>query len=372
VAMTASPKTRLLLLGGGLTHICLINRLAKRELEQFKIILIAPSPSFYYLEMAAGYIECNFAEKDIALNISELCGSKEVHFVEANPVKINAVEKFITLGDGRDISFDVLSLNLDPYGRYIEGVAEYAVPIYYRDNLKKVKRYFIDHSMSSSLTIVGAGKTGIEIALALRLLLDQCHKDVDITIIEAAQSLLPGYNLKTKNIIMDELKRRRIETLLGRRVIRVSGDLLVFNDNSVLDYGYLVWTAKPVSYPVLEGSGLATDENGRLMVNSTLETNKSDLIFGCGESVTVQDLNGQMPEYDADKQAGILLKNITNTIHGKSLYLYFPTENPQKVINLGNKRALIQKRELVSRGRRGWRLRRNQDQKFMKAFHRGL
>jgi selenide,water dikinase len=363
-----ATKTRLLLVGAGLTHICLLNKLSRPEMERLKIILIAPYSSFYYSEMAAGYLEGTFTEHEIVVDILKLCNSKGVHFVEAAPVKLDLQEKSVALSDGRNITFDMLSLNLDQYGRYVEGVAQYGVPIDYHDNLKKVKRYFADHHINTSITIVGAGKLGIEVALSLRLLSDKYKRQLDITIIEAAQSVLPGYDLKTKKIVLNELKQQRIEVLLGRRVVRVTGDLFVFNDNSVLDHSYLIWTPKPVSYPVLEGSGLATDEKGRLLVNSTLRTSKSELIFGCGDSVAIQDLYRPMPDHDADKEAEILLKNIINTLQGNNLRLYMPLEKSKKVINLGNKRAVTQKQELVSKSGLGWRFRIAHDKKFIRAL----
>jgi NADH dehydrogenase FAD-containing subunit len=368
VMKTAIPKTRLLLVGGSLIQLCMINRLSKQEMERLKIILITPFSSVYYLEMASGYLEGTFTEAEIAIEVVKLCDRKRIHWIEATPVKIDIDGKAVTLEDGRIITFDILSLNPDPYGRYVEGVAKYGIPIQVHDNLKKIKQYFMERNIESNLTIVGSGKLGVEVALAIRLLVDKCRQNVNITIIEAYQSLLPGYDIKVKKIVQEELKRQRIEILLGRKVIRVTGDLLIFNDNSVLDYGYLIWTAKCIRYPILDGSGLATDEQGRILVNPNFRTNKSDLIFACGECAAIQDFIQQWPEFDPDKEAEVLLQNIINSVIGTSLNCYIPLGKNKRVINLGHKRVVIQKHGLVSKGVFGWRSQKSRDEKFMKKL----
>jgi selenide,water dikinase len=320
--------------------------------------------------MAGGYLEEIYTEAEITVDLFQLCEKKGVRLIVENPVKLDIEGKSVTLEDGRTITFDLLSLDLDSNGQQMEGVSRFGIPIRYSDNLKKIKQHLMNRNIDHNLTIVGAGKLGVEAALSLRLLLSEHHQNSNITLIEAAQSVLPGYDLKAKKFILEELKQQRIELLLGRKVIRVTGDLLIFNDNSVLDYGYLIWTAKSIAYPVLNGTGLAVDEKGRLLVNPTLRTNKCDFIFASGESVAIQNLYVKMPEFEPDKQAELLLENIIHTLKKTTLRAYIPIENYKKVINMGNKRAVTQKHELVIKGGRGWRFGKSRAEKFIKQLQK--
>jgi NADH dehydrogenase FAD-containing subunit len=364
-------KTKLLLIGGSLTHICLINKLSKWELERLKIILITPFPFYYYLEMAAGYLEGVFTEEKVAIDLAKVCQRKGVHFIAAQSIRIDAKGRAVTLDDGRRIEFDILSLNLEPFGCYLEGLSQYGIPVRYNDNLPKIKHRFQERNMDSNITIVGAGKLGIEVALALRGLVSKNHRNMDITLIEGSQSLLPGYDITVKRMIQEKLKQQQIELLLGRSVIRVTGDLLVFNDNSVLEYGYLIWTVKPNRYPILEACGLVRDEQGRIIVNPDLKIQGYDMIFACGENVVIQDHDSFDSQLDPEKEADLLLKNIMNTVKAVPSLKITPSKITKRIIYLGHQRAITQKHESVSKGRMGWHIRKSHDQKLIKKLQNG-
>jgi selenide,water dikinase len=361
-------KTRLLLLGGSLTHICFLNTLSRREMEHLKIILITPFLSFYYQEMAAGYLEGIFSEENVQIDISTLCERKGVHLIIAQPVKIDAENKRVVLEDGRNITYDILSLDLAPFGQYIEGLSYYGMAIHYDDNLQKVKQYFQKRSIESNVTIVGAGKLGVEIALALRSLADANHQNLNITLIEGAQTLLPGYDIEVKKMVHDRLRQHKIDLLLGRNVIRVTGDLLVFNDHSVLEYGYLIWTAIANRYPLLDGSGLLMDERGRVVVGPTLQIEGHEIIFACGESAVIQNSNQFFSSTDPAKEGEALLRNIIKTIQNVPLLQYIPQEAYQGNIYLGKKRAINQHRDSISKGFLVWHFRKTHNQKLIRKL----
>ncbi len=361
-------KTRLLLIGGSLTHICFLMKLSRREMERLKIILVTPFYSLNYLEMAAGYFEGIFPEENVQIDISTICERKGVHLITAQPVKIDAENNWVELEDGRKVTYDILSLNLEPFGRYVEGLSHYGMAILYDDNLQKIKQYFQKRSIESNITIVGAGKLGVEVALGLRFLADTNNHNLNITLIEGAQTLLPGYDIKVKKLVQERLRERRIDLLLGRSVIRVTGDFLVFNDNSVLEYGFLIWTARATHYPLLDGSGLMMDERGRVIVKPTLQAEGHKMIFACGESTLIQHPIQLFSPTNPPHEAEILLRNIMKTIKDAPLLKYVPDQAQKGNIYLGKKRAITQNNDSVSKGFWGWYVRKSHDQKLMKKL----
>jgi NADH dehydrogenase FAD-containing subunit len=368
---TTLPKARLLLVGADLTHICLIQRLSPAELEKLKIILVAPFPFFYYQEMAAGLLTETFQETEVTIDIAQICNYRGVHFLEATPIKIDVLSKSVTFENGRNISYDILSLNLGHQGRQVEGVEKYGVPIACQNNLLKIKQYFTGHLVDPNLTIIGGGKPGIEIALALRQLLDEHRqKNINITIIEAAHTLLPGYDLAVKEFIQNELKQQRIELLLGRRVVRVTGDLLIFQDNSVLDYGYLIWTPKPVDYPFTNNSGLVTGESGRLVVCPSLQAVEDFSVFGSGIGTELQSEGRQVLGADPDYEAGLLLRNFIQLTNGQPLSEYQSKGQAKDLIMLGPRRALVQKKKSLSVSGIKWGFQNARNQKFIKMLQK--
>ncbi len=359
------PKTRLLLIGGSLTHLCFLSKLSGREMERLKIILVTPFLSLYYPEMAAGYLEGIYSEKDVQIDISTLCERKGVHLIIAQPVKIDTENKEVALEDGRRITCDILSLNLEPFGRYAKGLSYYGIPIHFDDNLQKLKQHFLKKSIESNITIVGAGKLGVEIALALRFLGEMHHHSLNITLIEEAQTLLPGFDIEVKKMVHNRLKERRIDLLLGRTATRVTSDLLVFNDRSVLEYGYLIWTTLATDYPILEGSGLKMDERRRVMVETDLRAYGKKMVFVCGESTFIQGANQLFNPTDPTQEAEILLRNILNTIKNIPLIQYIQPDTNRGNIYLGGKKAITQKKNSFSMGFLDWHFRKSHDRRLI-------
>lgn len=358
-------KTRILLIGGSLTHLCFLSKLSVREMERLKIILVNPFPSLYYPEMAAGYLEGIFSEKDVQIDISTLCERKGVHLIIAQPVKIDTENKEVALEDGRRITYDILSLNLEPFGRYAEGLSYYGITIYFHDNLQKLKQHFLKKSIESNITIVGGGKLGVEIALALFCLGERHHRSLNITLIEEAQTLLPGFDIKVKKMVQNRLKERRVDLLLGRTVTRVTGDFLVFNDHSVLEYGFLIWTTVATDYPILEGSGLKMDERGRVIVEADLRAQGEKMVFACGESTLIQGANQLFHSMDPWREAEMLLRNILKTINNIPLIQYIQSSTNRGNIYLGGKKAITQKKNSFSMGFLDWHFRKSHDRKLI-------
>ncbi|HBE79265.1 MAG TPA: hypothetical protein DDW65_16055 [Firmicutes bacterium] len=209
--------------------------------------------------------------------------------------------------------------------------------------------------------------------MALRQLLDEHQqRNINITIIEAAQTLLPGYDLAVKEFIQNELKQQRVELLLGRRVVRITGDLLIFQDNSVLNYGYLIWSPKPVDYPFMNSSGLVTGESGRLVVCPSLQAAGNFAVFGSGIGTELQSEVGQVLGADPEYEAGLLLRNIIQMKNGQCLSEYQSKGQAKDkgLIMLGHKRALVHKKKSISVSGMKWSSQNADNQKFIKMLQR--
>lgn len=361
-------QVKLLLVGGSLTHACLLKQFAKMSPNILKVALITSAPMICYQEMAGSYLAGDCSDLDITIHLQHRCNIQKADYIEGNVVQIMPGAKEVIMADGRRISYDILALNPDEYGQEVEGVSKYGFPIRFSENMKKLKRQLFTRKIDNRITIIGAGKLGIELAFSIRQVMKRLNFTVAITVIEAAQTILPGYDLKMKKTILDELKTNQIELLLGRRVVRLTGDLLVFNDNSVLDYGFLIWTAHCQQNPLLKESGLALNESGRMIVNRYLQSINMPNVFGSGEHICTDHTAGLFNKIHPQQEAAILAKNILNYCGGKSLKEPVGKIKKKEMIHIGNQRSIFLMNGIVLKGKWGWKWRHDNDIQFTKLL----
>ncbi|MGE5582606.1 MAG: NAD(P)/FAD-dependent oxidoreductase [Bacillota bacterium] len=358
------PKSRLLLVGDGLTNAYLLKGIFRNGVTGFETTMFSPAPALCNLEKAGDFIEGICDESAISLNIRQLCNQAGVFYDYANILELNHSEKLALTGDGRKIPFDYSVLSLDGRGREVEGVNRYALSIQNGFNIRRIKQDLLSGLVDPNITIVGAGKLGIELALAIRHLLASAGKKAAITIIDAAHTILHGYDLTIKNLLQKELKANQIQLLLGRKVLRVTRDLLVFQDHTILNYGYLIWTPYSVAYPVLENSGL-TVRDGRLVLNRCLQLIDREYLFGAGANPIIEGLTDTYELKRAPwQEAALILENLLRLTKGKDLKQFSPAADSRKYISLGNGRAVFQAGILTFKGRLAWNLKKRSGRRF--------
>ncbi len=366
IIMKKREKTKLLLIGGGITQACLLKQFARADLAKFEIIMLSSKPVISYPEMAANFFYGYHSEEDIQLDLAGICREKGIQYVWEDIYEIDSAHQVVKTENGRVFSYDIAVINPDDNYQTIEGLLKYGVPIRLGENLPKVKQDLSGKSAERIVTIVGAGKLGVELALSLRIMFNKLKKYPVISVIEAAHSVLPGFDLQVKELVMDELINNGIELLLGRKVARITGDLLVFSDNQILDYGYLIWTPKPTVNPMLKERGLAV-ENGLLRLNSYLQSFNMLNLFGAGGMVTV---GGNYFDFMADpiEYAELLLKNIRRYSEKNRLIKVTPPKQKQTVLNIKPKHAVQVVKERVSHGKHIWKKKKLRDLKLSRKL----
>ena len=134
----------------------------------------------------------------------------------------------------------------------------------------------LDANKTKTVNIIGAGPTGIELALALRR---------DVRVIEAAPSILNGFSEETKEAIRKELKAYNIDLKLNTKVVKIGTDYIATADNKVFDRGITVWTSGVKQPPLID----ALTGGRRLVVNKFLNIDGYKNIYAVG------DINGSGP-----------------------------------------------------------------------------
>lgn len=162
-----------------------------------------------------------------------------------------------------------------------------------------------EHELSTNpiaVTIIGGGATGVELAAELKETTRQLSKfglqnlknnPIKITVVNAAEQLLPGLSQKISNGAKEILKEEDVEVLNSAKVIAVEENKAIIEKNGErieLVADLQVWAAGVKSPDFLAKMGLETTRGNQLVVNGYLQTS-DPYIFAIGDCASAKWIN---------------------------------------------------------------------------------
>ncbi|EBA00817.1 NAD(P)/FAD-dependent oxidoreductase [Marinobacter sp. ELB17] len=182
------------------------------------------------------------------------------------------------------------------------------------------------------INIIGAGATGVELAAELRLASRELPvygmnhlraSDVSISVIEAADRILPALPTRLSSAATRELEHQHVKVLTGQPVSEIKEDSIVMKDGTELPSDMTIWAAgikAPVFLSKLEG--LEVNRDNQLVVLQTLQTTHDTDIFALGDCAACPQPGSERPvparAQAAHQQADALFKTLCNRLHGKA------------------------------------------------------
>ncbi|MEA1080095.1 NAD(P)/FAD-dependent oxidoreductase [Marinobacter qingdaonensis] len=187
-----------------------------------------------------------------------------------------------------------------------------------------------DHGLN--ISIIGAGATGVELAAELRLASRELPvygmnhlqpSDVSITVIEAADRILPALPARLSAAASRELERQHIDVRTGQPVSEVRASSLVMKDGTELPSEMTIWAAGIKAPAFLaELDGLEANRGNQLVVRQSLQTTRDEAIFALGDCAECPQPDSDRPvpprAQAAHQQADALFKTLCNRLAGEA------------------------------------------------------
>ncbi len=197
------------------------------------------------------------------------------------------------------------------------------------------KIFAADNSLNNqklNITIIGAGATGVELAAQLRQIADLLDSymditgqsvDIEVSIIEGADRILPALPEYLSTATSAQLKKLGIAIYTGERVTGITDTSVNTASGKVIPSNIPVWAAGIKAPAVLQDcDGLESNKLNQLLVTGTLQTTVDDNIFALGDCAACEWKNGQnIPPraQSAHQQATLLAKSLRLRLNKKPL-----------------------------------------------------
>lgn len=152
-----------------------------------------------------------------------------------------------------------------------------------------------------SLTVVGGGPTGVEMAGALAELAagplksdhEHAAKHIKINLIEAGPRLLPTFSAKLSERTRKDLEKMGVQVFLNTAVAKVAPRKISIKDGADIPSEVTIWAAGVKGEPTAEILKLPTVRT-RIDTTATLQVNHYPDIWAIGDIAGVTDKDGKL------------------------------------------------------------------------------
>jgi NADH dehydrogenase FAD-containing subunit len=104
---------KLLLVGGGHTHLHILKKLQQNRIPNVEVTLLSPFPVQYYSGMISGFVEGLYTEEQIGVNLRMLCVAAGVSFIEDSAASVDTDRQtVITERTRRMLPYDAVSFDI--------------------------------------------------------------------------------------------------------------------------------------------------------------------------------------------------------------------------------------------------------------------
>jgi NADH dehydrogenase len=349
----ARTKPRIVVVGGGAGGAELVTALGRKfGREMAKVTLVDCVASHLWKprlhEVAVGLI----SPGEDAVPYLALGQANNFRFQMGALTGLDAANKTISIAgiagaDGsdlvgpRNIPYDtlILAIGSEVNNFHIEGVNEYCHMLDSARQAEAFHRRLLERAIQLSegargdlrIGIVGAGATGVELAVELYHAIDAMQRfggllgsgRLAITLVEMAPRVLANSQPRTSVFAERALSRLGVTVRLNASVTRVTAEALVLKGGEEIPCDLKVWASGITGLSVAGQLGFQVNKNRQILCDSFLRCEDVEGIYALGDCAAVLDpkTGNQLPATAqvAHQQAAYLVKVIASSHQGGSV-----------------------------------------------------
>ncbi|SOC13007.1 NADH dehydrogenase FAD-containing subunit [Ureibacillus xyleni] len=293
---------KLVLLGGGYGNMRVLLRLLPNNFPEDTVITLVDRTPFHSLKtefyaLAAG----TSTDKEIRVNFPE---HPRLNTVYGEITKVDLKAKTVILEDGQEVPYDDLVIGLGCEDNYhgVPGAEENSYSIQTIAKSRTTFEKLCGLPPGSSVGIVGAGLSGIELASELR----ESRKDLKIKLFDRSDRILRDFPEKLSKYVKDWFIKHDVEVIANSNITKVEATKL-YNHDDIIDVDAIVWTAGVQPVKIVRDLDAEKDRRGRPLVNQYFQLTADENVYVIGDCAS-SDLpaSAQLAEEQAERVVKVL------------------------------------------------------------------
>lgn len=358
---------QIVLAGGGHAHLQVIEAFGRRPLSDWQIILVSPGEKAVYSGMLSGLLAGHYRRNEVEIDLVALCRANDVDFVQGSGSGIDRDRRLLCLDDGRELAFDILSLDVGgasvPDG--IAGAHDHAIPVRSIDRFFEAVRHDSD---DQRFTVIGGGAGGVETALALHHRAAR-HKAPSVNLVRlvTAGSLLERQPDGMRREVRRLFETRGIGLMENAEVMEISASAIVLTERECLRSDATILAAGPAPHDWLARTGLDLVD-GSIAIRPTLQSMSDPNIFAAGDCATLVAAPQLKSGVNAVRAGAVLAENLRLHAENRQLRKWHPPARQLMLLATGDQSAFACWGAFWWRGKWAWRLKRRIDRRWVRRF----
>lgn len=359
---------RLVLIGGGHTHVHVLEALAAQPLPAAQVTLVSPFAASVYSGMVPGVVAGHYETQACLIPLAPLAARARVQRVEGTAVALDAAARRVTLADGSTLAYDVLSLDTGAAmdREVIPGAREHALFVRPIEHFVRLVEplFALAGERALSVVVVGGGAGGVELALALQHRLGERAR---VSLVTGGTPPLPEHPPGVGRRAQRALKRARI-TVLEDSCTEITASHVVLGRGARLECDAPVLAIGASAPPWLRGSGLALDERGFVATGATLQSTSHAEVFAAGDVAGRIDAPHPKSGVYAVRAGPPLALNLRRFVAGGTLEPWQPQRHALGLLSCGRRYAIATWGGRSAEGRWVWWWKDRIDRAFIARF----
>jgi selenide,water dikinase len=346
---SSAPITRdLLLIGGGHAHAIVLKMWGMTPLPGVRLTLVNPDPTAPYTGMLPGFVAGHYGRDEVEIDLVKLAGFAGARLILGHVEGLDLKAGRASVAGRPDIAFDIASLDIGIASGQPRTVAgETALwPAKPMPRFAQGWQAHLDHvaagSCPATAAVIGGGVGGVELAMAMAHRLKSLSPTTRVTLIEAADQILPLAPPSLRRTLARKLKDLQIDVRTGSKVDRVEGHIAHLANGQTIEASFFASVAGAVPARWLEQTGLSL-KDGYIRVDRGLRSISHDTLFAVGDCAHMDQSPRPKAGVFAVRQAPILFANLQAALSGGRLRPFHPQGDYLKLISLGAKAAVAEK-----------------------------
>jgi selenide,water dikinase len=365
---------RVLLVGGGHSHVEVLRRFALAPDPMVELTLVSPDAEMCYSGMLPGLVAGHYSHREAHIPLAPLAQWTRARFVVDFVVGLDLYTKTAELASGNREAFDIVSLDVGSTpDMNLPGARALALPV------KPVAAFLAAWTQLQTealtggvraIAIVGGGAGGVELLLAMQYrLVSVLRADAPrFALITDAASLLPSHAPVVRARFGRILVERGVVLHLSSGATAVEPGTIVVTHGRRIAVDRIVWATSASAAPWLADCGLARDDGGFVRIDDHLRSTSHPFVFAAGDCATQLDHPRPKSGVFAVRQGPPLAANLRRAAHGLPLSKYVPQRQALALISTGNKHAIASRGPFVVEGDWVWRWKDRIDRRFMAKY----
>ncbi|AKU09344.1 NAD(P)/FAD-dependent oxidoreductase [Haloferax gibbonsii] len=273
------------------------------------------------------------SQQKVTIPIRDIKGPA-TQFVEGHVEAVNTAEQTVSLTTGTEIPYDYLLVALGSQTAYygIPGLDTRAHTLKSLEDALSIHQTLIAHGQHTTMDrpaqiiIGGAGLSGVQTAGEIATLRDEADLPLDIHLVEAQDSIMPGHSPSLQESVRRALDHADVTIHTADPITRAETDRIQFASGDSLEYDLFIWTGGITGRDAMAAAAIDTEHN-RAKADATFQTS-DDRVFAIGDAALV-DVDGSLipPTAQAAWQAAeTAAENLLRSIAGQPLKTWAYTD----------------------------------------------